>query len=161
MQRSLLLSIAAAALPAVAQVQVQITLPSVTFPAPPALVVVEPGVRVVPDLDDEVFFVDGVYWHKKDGQWFRTKDFRGGWAGVDAPLVPALLVKQQPGKFRRYRHGAAPVVAAPAPPPPAPPVRATPGVRGDDEDDDRGRRKKKGHSKKGGKGKGHDDDDDD
>ena len=40
----------------------------------------EPGVQVVEDNDEEVFFVDGYYWHPgPDGVWFRTRTWRGGW----------------------------------------------------------------------------------
>jgi hypothetical protein len=45
---------ASCAVPAFAQVHVdvQVALPTIVFPAPPPLVVVEPGVQVVADLDD-------------------------------------------------------------------------------------------------------------
>ena len=142
-----------------AQVQVQIQLPQLVFPAPPQLVVVEPGLQVVEDSDDEVFFVDNHYWHRRDGRWFRAKDHRGGWVVVDAPLVPPLLVRQPGGKFRRYRRPAAVVVPAPMPPPgaavrvapaPPPPRRDD---NDDDDDDDHGRGKGKGKGNKKGKGK--------
>ena len=146
------------ALPAAAQVQVQIQLPTVVFPAPPPLVVVEPGVQVVPDLDDEVFFVDDCYWHRRDGRWFKTKNHKGGWVVVDAPGVPPVLVRQTPGKWRRFKRATAVV---PAPPPPgAAVVVPPPPPRRDDDDDDRGKGKHKHKHKKDKKGRGHDDDDD-
>ncbi|MBL8940196.1 MAG: hypothetical protein JNM69_36955 [Archangium sp.] len=46
----------------VAQVKIDVVLPTIVFEAPPALVVVQPGVQVVEDFDEEVFFVDGWYW---------------------------------------------------------------------------------------------------
>ena len=142
-----------------AQVQVQIQLPQLVFPAPPPLVVVEPGLQVVEDSDDEVFFVDNYYWHKRDGRWFRAKDHRGGWAVIDAPLVPPLLVRQPGGKFRRFHRPA----VAPMPPPGAA-VRVSPGPpppprrddNDDDDDDDHGRGKGKGKGKGNKKGKGKD-----
>jgi hypothetical protein len=33
----------------------------------PPLVVVQPGISVVGDLDDEVFYADGYYWSRQDG----------------------------------------------------------------------------------------------
>lgn len=116
------------------QVQVQIPLPPIVFPAPPPLVVVEPGVQVVEDNDDEVFFVDNVYWTRRDGRWFRSPDHRGTWVVVDGPRVPPVLVKQPPGKFKRFKRGG-------GPPPGA--------------GDDRGRGKGNGPKGKG-KGKGRD-----
>jgi len=85
------------------QVQVNIPLPPIIFPAPPPLVVVEPGIQVVPDLDDEVFVVDSWYWTQRDGRWFKSRDHKGGWVVVDAPLVPPLIVKQPRGKYKRWK----------------------------------------------------------
>ncbi len=84
--------------------QVQIPLPPILFPAPPPLVVVEPGIQVVPDLDDEVFVVDNLYWTRRDGRWFRSPDHKGGWVVVDAPAVPPVLVKVPHGKYKRWKH---------------------------------------------------------
>jgi hypothetical protein len=78
--------------------------PTVTFAAPPPLVVVEPGVQVVQDADEEVFFVDGWYWHPgANGVWFRTRSYRGGWAAAPPRVVPAALVRIPPGQYRHYR----------------------------------------------------------
>src|SRR5262245_15797085 len=65
------------------QVQIQAPLPVIRFEAPPPLVVIEPGIQVVPEHDEEIFFVDGWYWHRKDGRWFRTRDHRGNWVVVE------------------------------------------------------------------------------
>lgn len=152
------------ALCVLAQVQVQIQLPQLVFPAPPQLVVVEPGLQVVEDFDDEVFFVDNYYWNRRDGRWFRAKDHRGGWVVVDAPLVPPLLVRQPAGKFRRFHRVVAPqpppgaavrVAPAPAPAPPPPPA-ARRDDDDDDDDDDRGNGKGKNKGKGKSKGKGRD-----
>jgi len=91
--------LAAAPGPARAQVQVSI---GIAFPEPPPLVVVSPGVRVVPELDEEVFFVGGFYWVMRDGLWYRTHDYRGGWAPVRRAGVPASLVRIPPGRYRHY-----------------------------------------------------------
>ncbi len=99
------------ALPAGAQVQVTVTLPTLRFEAQPALVVVEPGIQVVPDYDEEVFFVSGWYWHRRGEHWFKAKDHRGGWVAVERGVPPGLA-RIPPGKYRHFRapeHRASPV----------------------------------------------------
>lgn len=75
----------------------------ISFPwlAPPPLVVVEPGIQVVPDYDEEVFFVDGWYWVRRDGRWLHARDWRGGWVYVAAP--PPGLARIPHGKYRRWK----------------------------------------------------------
>lgn len=101
---------ALAAPPALAQVRVdvQIPLPTIRFEVAPPLVVVSPGVQVVEDYGDEVFFVDGWYWCRRDTHWFRTRDHRGGWVVVDRRYVPATLVKVPPGHYKHYKKRGAP-----------------------------------------------------
>lgn len=69
----------------------------------PPLIVIHPGVSIVGDFDEEVFFADGYYWARRDGAWIRARDHRGGWSRVEARHVPAPLVKSPPGRYRRYR----------------------------------------------------------
>jgi hypothetical protein len=69
----------------------------------PPLVVVQPGVSVVRDLDDEVFYTDGYYWARQDRRWFRSRDHRNGWARVEDRHVPAVIAQSPPGHYRRYR----------------------------------------------------------
>jgi len=82
-----------------ASVELRLDLPVVL----PQLVVVSPGVEVVPELEHEVFFVDGFYWVRHDRGWYRSKSHRGGWVLAPARGVPAKLVKIPPGKYRRYK----------------------------------------------------------
>jgi len=103
--RNLLLAAALAfASPALAQVSVRVELPSIVFPAPPALVLVEPGVQVVDNYDEEVFFVDGFYWHHRGPHWYRTNAYTGGWVLVEPRFVPERIVFYEPGRFRHW-HG--------------------------------------------------------
>ena len=83
--------------------QIQVQLPIITFPAPPPLIVIQPGVQVVEDNDDEVFFTDGYYWVRRDGRWFKSKDHKGSWVVAEDRVVPAPLVKLPPGQYRRYK----------------------------------------------------------
>lgn len=109
------------------QVKIDVALPTIVFEAPPPLVVIQPGVQVVQDYDDEVFFVDSWYWARRDGRWFRTKTHRGGWVLVEDRGVPMTIVRLPPGQYRKWK-------------------------KHHDDDDDRGsgkNNKKKGKGKKG------------
>ena len=103
--RTLLLAAAVAAsflVPGPAAAQVQVTL-HLDLPAVlPALVVIEPGLQVVPRVNEEVFFVDGYYWVHRDARWYRSHDHRRGWVVVDARGVPPRLVKLPPGHYRKW-----------------------------------------------------------
>ncbi|HEY8208597.1 MAG TPA: hypothetical protein VIG99_13995 [Myxococcaceae bacterium] len=83
-------------LPAFAQVEVKIS-----WPQAPPLVLVEPGIQIVPDYPDEVFFVDSWYWVRRENRWFRARDYRGGWAYVVSP--PRALVRIPYGKYRQWK----------------------------------------------------------
>lgn len=103
------------ALPASAQVQINVQLPTITFQAPPPLVVVEPGVQVVEDNDEEVFFVSNSYWVRRGPHWYRASDHRGGWVVVDGPRVPPTLVRVPSGKYRHFKRGKTVIVDTPRP----------------------------------------------
>ncbi|MFL5417501.1 MAG: hypothetical protein ACJ78Y_15975 [Myxococcales bacterium] len=87
--------------PAAAAAQASVDV-RIGFPAPPPLVVVSPGIRVVPDYQEEVFFVNGWYWVRRDAGWYRTRDHRGGWVPVHHRYVPAGLVRIPPGQYRHW-----------------------------------------------------------
>ena len=88
-----------------AHASVSIPTPTITFEAPPPLVVVDPGVYVVEDYDQEVFFVDGWSWSRHGEGWYRTRDYRGGWVAAPPRYVPARLVRMPPGRYRHFRSG--------------------------------------------------------
>jgi hypothetical protein len=158
MKKTVLLFAGLLVLPAIASAQAQVSfrldLPVVL----PQLVVVSPGVQVVPDVDEEVFFSDNYYWCRHDGGWYRSRNHRGGWVLVPGRAVPARIVQLPPGRYRHYRPG-------PARPAPAP-VRYERYERRDydhdrdhdrhdyDRDDDRGHGHGHGHDKD--RGRGHD-----
>jgi hypothetical protein len=86
------------------RVDVNLSLPVIRFEVAPAMVEVEPGVLVVQDYDDEVFYTSGWYWVRgRDGRWYRTRDHRGGWVVVEQPVVPAVLVRVPPGRYKRHK----------------------------------------------------------
>ena len=66
--------------------------------------VVEPGIQVVEDNDDEVFFVDNYYWHRRDGRWFRNQTHNGSWVVVEERVVPRGIIRFAPGRYRKW-HG--------------------------------------------------------
>jgi len=83
---------------AVFQTSITIALPAVL----PRLVVVQPGVQVVEGLDDEVFFVDGWYWVRRENLWYRARDHRRTWVYVEPRFVPHGLQRIPPGQYRRF-----------------------------------------------------------
>ena len=78
---------------------------SMGFPAIlPPLVTIQPGVSVVQDFDEEVFFTGGYYWAQRDGNWYHSRDHRGTFSYVRQDRVPAALVHHEPGRYRRFQH---------------------------------------------------------
>jgi hypothetical protein len=86
------------------QVQVRVTVPTVRFEVAPPMVEVQPGVLVVHDYDDEVFFVEGRYWMRgNDSRWYRANDHRGGWVAAEPREVPGSLVRVPPGRYKHHK----------------------------------------------------------
>jgi hypothetical protein len=102
--RTILLALAVLiGLPAVARAQASVSLQLNLPVVLPQLVVVQPGVQVVPDVDEEVFFVDGYYWVRRDGGWYRSRSHRHGWVLVPGRGVPARIAGVPPGKYKRWK----------------------------------------------------------
>jgi len=76
------------------------------MPATVTLVTVEPGVQVVEDYDEEVFYVDGQYWVRRSDFWYRAGDPHARWSRVEPRYVPVVLVRSPPGRYA-HRRGAA------------------------------------------------------
>jgi len=104
-------------------IQVEAHVPTIQFEAAPALMVVAPGVMVVPDHDREVFFAEGFYWYNLSGAWFRTRSHRGGWVRVAFAQVPQPIIRLPRGKYRNFHGGRLYRRAA------KPPVKVRPVVR--------------------------------
>jgi len=110
----------------------------------PDLVYAAPGVQVIADYNEPVFFSDGLYWRFSGGYWYRSPYHNHGWVSARPPV--AVLSINHPQGYAHYRpSGWAPRGRAVAPryeaqrggpPPPhavygAPPPRAQPqGWRG-------------------------------
>lgn len=101
MLRNVLLAVAiAVALPATsscgsAEVGVAATVAS------PRLVWIAPGVWVLEDYDQSVFFYDGFYWWWSDGIWYRSDFYTDGWIRVAVVPRPVLHIRH-PRRYVRY-----------------------------------------------------------
>jgi hypothetical protein len=68
----------------------------------PDLVTVSPGVQVVADYDEPVFYTDGFYWRFDNGGWYRSNNYATGWFYVDRPPVTVLRI-DRPYAYAHYR----------------------------------------------------------
>lgn len=67
----------------------------------PDLVYVSPGVQVIANYDEPIFYADGYYWRNAGGVWYRSSYYRGGWAYARPP--GAILSINSPHRYRHYR----------------------------------------------------------
>ncbi|HEY0193401.1 MAG TPA: hypothetical protein VGC42_19930 [Kofleriaceae bacterium] len=68
----------------------------------PDLVEVSPGVQVVADYDEPVFYSDGFYWRWYENGWYRSNNYYSGWGYYERP--PAAIVRiDSPYNYRHYR----------------------------------------------------------
>jgi len=70
--------------------------------AEPALVEVSPGVMVVEDYDEPVFYSDGFYWRYYGGIWYRSSYHTGGWVTWRNPPARVIGIRNPRG-YVRYR----------------------------------------------------------
>jgi hypothetical protein len=68
----------------------------------PDLVAVGPGVSVIADYEEPIFYSDGFYWRNYDGYWYRSRSYVDGWAYVYAPPY-AISRIDRPYIYRHYR----------------------------------------------------------
>src|SRR5581483_97245 len=67
----------------------------------PDLVYAAPGVQVIADYDEPVFFSDGLYWRFSGGYWYSSRDYHRGWVSARPPV--AVLRIQHPQTYAHYR----------------------------------------------------------
>lgn len=78
--------------------------PGYVVGATPDLVEVAPGVKVIADYDEPIFYTDGFYWWYVDGAWYRSTYYTGGWVLVPPPSV--IVNIHNPYNWRHHRpHG--------------------------------------------------------
>jgi hypothetical protein len=89
-----------AAASAYGYMEIHLQLPEILQP----VVVIQPGVQVIPQIDQEVFVVDRVYYARHNGGWYRAPEpHAGAWTYVHPDAVPASLVKIPPGKYKNWK----------------------------------------------------------
>jgi hypothetical protein len=67
----------------------------------PDLVYVSPGVQVIADYDEPVFYTDGYYWRETNGTWYRSSYHTHGWAYAAPPRTVISIGNRH--SYRRYR----------------------------------------------------------
>ncbi len=71
----------------------------------PDLVYVSPGVSVIADYDEPVFYSDSFYWRYYGGRWYRSSQYNRGWVYYSAPPASVSRI-ERPYAYRHYRpHG--------------------------------------------------------
>lgn len=68
----------------------------------PDLVAVGPGVQVIADYDEPIFFAEGAYWWFYEGLWYRSSAYTGGWVYVSSPPLAVVNIAA-PFRYVRYR----------------------------------------------------------
>ncbi|HET9621677.1 MAG TPA: hypothetical protein VFP84_09940 [Kofleriaceae bacterium] len=73
--------------------------------ARPELVALDdsPGVSVVSNADEPIFFTDNTFWLYRNNTWWRSSSHRSGWARADAPPEKVTRIAQ-PTRYVHYRH---------------------------------------------------------
>ena len=67
----------------------------------PDLVYVSPGVQVIADYDEPIFYSDNFYWRHQGGVWYRSSYYDRGWVYARPPS--AVISINDPYRYRRYR----------------------------------------------------------
>jgi len=86
----------------------------IVYTSRPTLVAIGSGVWVVRASARATYFVDGQYWLVRDGVWYRSSTWNGGWVTVQAGLVPVVIVHRDHSVYVEYQ-GEAGAVTKPAP----------------------------------------------
>ncbi len=86
----------------------------VVFVGTPTLVVTDSNLWVVRDADRATYYVDEYYWVNRDGTWYRSRSYDGGWVVIEASAVPAAIATRNHDTDAHY-HGDATAQTRPAP----------------------------------------------
>jgi len=83
-------------------ISVQIGLPPLVMPGPPALVVVPNAyVYYPPEVNENIFFYQGYWYRPHRGHWFSSPHYNGPWDPVVINRVPRPVLTIPAG----YRYG--------------------------------------------------------
>jgi hypothetical protein len=88
--------------PSAARAEVHVNI-QMGLPVAPPLVTVQPGVQVVENYNEEVYFVSGWYYVRRDGGWYRSRRPNAAFAWCEPRRVPVKLVRMPPGRYVRYQ----------------------------------------------------------
>jgi len=70
-------------------------------PYGPDLVYAAPGVQVIADYNEPIFYSDGLYWRYYGGAWYRSSYYTGGWVYARPPV--AVMRIDRPTAYVHYR----------------------------------------------------------
>jgi hypothetical protein len=73
------------------------------YASQPGLVEVRPGVYVVENYDEPVFYADNFYWRFYGNTWYRSNYYNTGWVVARPPYSVAYI--DRPQRYVRYRPG--------------------------------------------------------
>jgi hypothetical protein len=76
----------------------------VVFVGTPTLVAIDSEVWVVRDADYATYYVDDYYWVYRDGRWYRSHDYGGGWVLIEVSVVPVVIVSRNHTTYVHF-HG--------------------------------------------------------
>jgi hypothetical protein len=76
----------------------------VAFVGTPTLVAVDSNVWVVRDSDEPTYYVDDYYWVYRDGVWYRSAAYDGGWVRIEVGIVPPTIVSRRHAMYVHF-HG--------------------------------------------------------
>ncbi len=70
----------------------------------PRLVYAGPGLWVLAESADPIFYSDGYYWLHQDGYWYRSTNYWGNWTYAPFVRVPVVIRSvRRPLAYRHYR----------------------------------------------------------
>jgi len=98
----LILALAVSSFAPWASAQVGVSI-EIGLPVQPQVVEVEPGVRIVEGVDEEVFYSGGWYWCRRGDGWYRARSPRAHFFWVDRHRVPVALARMPEGRYRNWR----------------------------------------------------------
>ena len=99
--RALLLAIALGAAGCFGEVGYSATVSSPGYAYGPDLVYIAPGVQVIADWNEPIFFTDGLYWRWDGFRWYRSTYYTGGWVYGTPPIAVVRLGR--PYAYAHYR----------------------------------------------------------
>ena len=68
----------------------------------PELIAIRPGVQVIANLDEPIFYTGNYYWRNQGGSWYRSTSHRRGWARVQVVPVEIRSI-DRPAAYIHYR----------------------------------------------------------